>query len=230
MEYVETMFADTGATGGTDLVMAAPAAVYDGALMFMQIAARGGSGVTIPTPTGWSLLRNVNNGTEVRQATFYRFASGEPADYTITLSTAQQAVGAISMWSGVRVLDVASIGGTGTSTSPLAGGITALNANELVLAAYAHGSGDAAGDVYGPLPPPTLSEVYQLQSPAAVDTDRVAMALYSTILPSPAATGNKTAIASVSAAWFAHQIGFAPLTLETDPTLRHTYFGQRRNP
>lgn len=234
MEYVETSFADTGATGGTDLVMAAPAAVADGAFLLMQIAARGGSGVTVPTLADWTNMRNVNNGTVTRHATSYKFvtdATLEPASYTVTLSTAEQALGAVSMWTGLKAFDVFSNGiGSVTSATPAAGSILATSVNELVLAPFAHGSGDANGDVYGPLPPIDMTEIYQMQSPAALDTDRVAMALYAMNTVVSGATGSKTATASVSAAWHAHQLGCTPLVLETEPTLRHTYFGQRRNP
>ena len=107
-----------------------PAGVVQNDLLFMHIAARGGSNMTIATPAGWTALRNMNNTTVTRLATFYKIASGsEPASYAVTFgggTPSQQAVGAITAYYGVKAntapgaLDVNGATGTGNTATPTA--------------------------------------------------------------------------------------------------------------
>ena len=93
-------------------------------LLFMHIAARGGSNMTIATPAGWTPLQNTNATTVTRLATFYRIASSEPASYSVTFgggTPTQQAVGAITAYYGVKSsspLDVNGATNTGTHILP----------------------------------------------------------------------------------------------------------------
>src|SRR5207248_5301458 len=121
--------------------------VVNNDLLFMHIAARGGSNMTIATPAGWTAHRNTNNTTVSRLATFYRIASSEPASYTVSFgggTPTQEAVGAITAYDGVlssAPLDVNGLTATGNSGFPSATSITAA-ANTLVLAAYSIGTGN----------------------------------------------------------------------------------------
>lgn len=202
MQYLESQVADNGAAGAATITIPTPLGVQDGDLLFMVIGARGGTDAAVTTPTGWTLLRDSANGTTTRLTTFYRVANAEPPNYTVTLSTSQQAAGAISLYTPIFSVDVLS-SGIGTSVSLLASNITTLYGYELAVAAYAHGTADVFAN-----PPTDLNERFQVQSADAVGTNRVTIACYDAIVPKPKAWGGKLLTANISAAWAAHAIGF----------------------
>ena len=163
--------------------MTMPAGVVNNDLLFMHIAARGGSNMTIATPGGWTLLRNVNNGTFVRLATFYKIANGEPASYAVTFgggTPSQQAVGAITAYYGVKSSTAPGTrrqrrDHTGNSATPQANSITAA-ANALVLAAYSHGAGNGAVGSQMFTTAAGMDERYDNQSQNATAANRSAVA------------------------------------------------------
>lgn len=223
MEYVESEVVNNGDGGAAEIVLPVPTSVQDGDLLVMVVATRGGSGITVTTPGGWTALRNSNNGTTTRLATFYRFASAEPASYTVTLSGVAEAVGSISRWKDVKQMEFNGGISTGTSTTPTAGSVTLTSAYGLALAIYAHGTGDTFTT-----PPPGFSERCQGQSGAAVDTDRVTFALYEMIPRLAGATGTKQALVGNSAAWLGQQVAFTP-DRTTDEVLKRTHGGTSRS-
>jgi len=103
--YRTVQVSNNGAAGAASITMSVPAGVVNNDLLFMHIAARGGSNMTIATPAGWTPLQNTNATTVTRLATFYRIASSEPASYSVTFgggTPSQQAVGAITAYYGVN--------------------------------------------------------------------------------------------------------------------------------
>src|SRR5947209_8222374 len=85
--------------GGTTIVMTVPTGVVDNDVMVMAITVRGGTGTTITTPGGWTLIDSVTSGTALIQSLYWRVASSEPASYTVTI-TSNKASGVIVAWSG----------------------------------------------------------------------------------------------------------------------------------
>ena len=216
VSYRQTQVSNNGAGGAANIVMTVPAGVANNDLLFMHIAARGGSNMTIATPAGWTLHRNTNNGTFVRLATFRRIASSEPASYTVTFgggTPSQQAVGAITAYYGVKsttapgVLDVNGATATGNNATPTANSITA-SANALVLAAYSHGYGNGAVGSAMFTTAAGMNERYDAQSQNATAANRSSLAGDDILSAAGGATGNKPVTASASGRWVAHQASF----------------------
>lgn len=196
MAYIGTQQANNGA-GSSSLEIPVPAAP-DGSLLFMHVAVRGAVPVTVPA--GWTQLRNVANGTTVRLATAYRIADVEPASYTVALGGSQQAVGAISAWSGPSKLDVSGGTATGTSTTPTAIGVTCTG-NDLVIFACAMGTGATFTEPAG------MAERYEGQSGGLSQSSRVSFCGDDQEVPS-GNTGSRRATADKSGPWVGHLAAF----------------------
>jgi hypothetical protein len=120
---------NNGATGSPNITLTLPTGVVARDLLVAQIAARGGSGMTISTPSGWTAGPNATNGSDVRQAIFYKVA-GTSESSTVTFSftgNRQQAVGGITAYYGVRstspVDTFASSASSGTGSTATAASI-----------------------------------------------------------------------------------------------------------
>jgi len=87
------------AGGGTTIVMTLPTGVADGDDLLMTITVVGGTGTSITTPSGWSLLDKSNSTTALTQALYWKTAASEPASYTVTI-TSNKASGIITAISG----------------------------------------------------------------------------------------------------------------------------------
>lgn len=110
----------------TQLTITVPS-VANGDGMLFAIAIRGGSNVTGLTLPGWNLVFETNQGTNNKLAVFSRTASSEPADYTITWTTAGSAAGAIFVASGTdqaTLVDTSGSQGNASSTSVTAPTVT----------------------------------------------------------------------------------------------------------
>ncbi len=228
---------NNGAAGAASITMNRPAGVVQNDLLFMHISARGGSNMTIVTPTGWTLLRNVNNNTVTRLATFYKIATGsEPGSYAVTFgggTPSQQAVGAITAYYGVKAntapgpLGVNGATGTGNTATPTAGTIT-VAANALVIAAYSHGIGNGAASSQMFTTAAGMNERYDNQSQNATAANRSSVAGDDILSATAGATGAKAVTASASARWVAHQVSFNvddvnPLSTTTFPVGAASY-------
>ncbi|MGH3665955.1 MAG: Ig-like domain-containing protein [Egibacteraceae bacterium] len=87
-------------TTATTLEIGAPAGTASGDVMVASVDVRKLPAIT--APSGWQLLRSTDNGSGMRKATYVKAAgSGEPASYTWTLSSAQEAAGGILSYTGV---------------------------------------------------------------------------------------------------------------------------------
>ena len=224
---LSTATSNTGA-GATSLVLNMPAGVQNKDLLVAALAVRGNVTITAPVCGCWTLLRNVNNGTNVRLATYYRVAgASEPATYTWTFSASQRAVGGISAFYGVRTattpLDQNGATATGTSTSAAANAVTTTAANDIALAFYA----SATGTSFTPFPgPPTAwTERYDMQQASMTVTNRSTIASATKPMPTAGTTTNAPAAIANSSAWVGHQAAFFvdatnPTGSLTDPARR----------
>lgn len=88
--------------GSTTVVITKPTGVVANDVMIAHIAVRGGTGVTITPPAGWTLIDSLDNSTVYKSSTYYKVATGsEGSNYTFTFSISRVAAGIISAYSGV---------------------------------------------------------------------------------------------------------------------------------
>jgi hypothetical protein len=98
-------------------VVTTPSGVTDGDLVLIEFA--GDTTFTLTTPSGWSLLASVDNGTDNTTAIIYKFASGEPASWTFTnlFTSAQTGEAGVVTYSGVDTTTPINTSASGTTTS-----------------------------------------------------------------------------------------------------------------
>jgi len=115
-------------TNSTTITINVPSSVLDDDLMIMQVL--GNTVTTYTTPTGWTLwLATTNN-----RAIFYRYASSEPASYTITSSNNTTHDAYIIAY---RAAAIDVIGTLSAAASPIvAPSITTTKNDSYVFASY----------------------------------------------------------------------------------------------
>jgi hypothetical protein len=126
--FQQATTAMTGAPNGnaaTSLTIPKPAGVAAGDFLLAQITFEKGSDAGTNaqlTPTGWTLERRTDRGTDLGQAIFYKFATATDAasgtsSYTFPFNQAVKAAGAVMRYTGVHTTNpiVKSSGNTGDS-------------------------------------------------------------------------------------------------------------------
>lgn len=139
--FVAASSANNG-TGATTLVINKPTGVAEGNVMVATVTAKETGAVT--APSGWTAIKNLTQGTALRQITYYKVATaGEGASYSWSLSTSRAASGGIVDYSGVNqtVPIDATASGMGESGNATAPSVTTSAANDLVLAIASFGAG-----------------------------------------------------------------------------------------
>lgn len=133
--FVAASSANNG-TGATTLVITKPTGVAEGNVMVATVTAKETGAVT--APSGWTAIKNLTQGTALRQVTYYKVATAsEAASYSWSLGTSRAASGGIVDYSGVNqtVPIAATASGSGESGNATAPSVTTSAANDLVLAA-----------------------------------------------------------------------------------------------
>ena len=190
----------------TTLVIPRPATFATGDLLLSSVTIRGSS--TITPPAGWTVIRNDLNGTNLRQQTWYRFATaGEPATYTFTFSAGRLAVGTIHAYGGVHAttpIDASSGSINASSTSLTALGLTTTVANTRLVALYSMTTNATVA------PPAGMTE--RSEQPGSEPTlPRMAVIEGSDqALDAAGATGNRVATASAAATSIGQLIALRP--------------------
>ena len=190
----------------TTLVIPRPATFATGDLLLSSVTIRGSS--TITPPAGWTVIRNDLNGTNLRQQTWYRFATaGEPATYTFTFSAGRLAVGTIHAYGGVHAttpIDASSGSINASSTSLTALGLTTTVANTRLVALYSMTTNATVA------PPAGMTE--RSEQPGSEPTlPRMAVIEGSDqALGAAGATGNRVATASAAATSIGQLIALRP--------------------
>jgi hypothetical protein len=131
--------ASTNATNTTSLSINVPAGTAANDVMIASIGLRPAT-ASISTPSGWTLVRRVDNSGGVSLAVFHRVAgSGEPASHTWTLGGQTYAAGGIKSFSGVDTaspIDVENGQATPVSLSHATPSVTTTVANAMVVTAH----------------------------------------------------------------------------------------------
>jgi hypothetical protein len=125
---------------GTTLTLSKPSGVEPADLLLAEVSVEGGTGVTITAPSGWTLVRRDDNGTNLAQAIYrHVVAAGDPTSWDWTFGS-HFASGGIVAYSGVNTttpIDTSSESENGTSNSTVvAPAITTSAANELLVVFY----------------------------------------------------------------------------------------------
>ena len=116
-------------------------------LLVAVVAVVGGTGITITAPTGWTLIRRSNSGTDVALATYWmRSAPGDAETFTWTI-TSGIAAGGIMAYVDANVNDPVDVSAE-TATTPASVTATAPAATATVDRGYVlHAYGAKSGTV-----------------------------------------------------------------------------------
>jgi hypothetical protein len=162
---------------------------------------------TITAPAGWTLLRQDNNGTAVRKATYWRVAgASEPASHQWRFSTKPSAVASISAYSGV------------STTSPIqvsAGQINASSKSIATPSVVTTSAGAVVVRLVGVArltsltPPPGTVERSEIASPAAASFPVTAASADAT-QAAAGASGAVSATAAVAAPGVGQTVALNP--------------------
>ncbi len=107
---------NTGATPASSLTLAMPSGFQPNDQLIVALAVAGGTGATVTTPTGWTLLSSTTESTDVQLCTYWKLATGYEGSTLWTFDSARQASGAIAAYSGAGSYAPPTIG-TGTKTA-----------------------------------------------------------------------------------------------------------------
>lgn len=113
--------------------------------MIAAIAVRGGSGTTITPPTGWNLIRRIDNGTTISLALYSRVnQSGAATTYTWNFSPSQKASGGIREIADahpVTPILIENGGVNASSTTHTTVTINNTNASSLLVSSFCTATG-----------------------------------------------------------------------------------------
>ncbi|WP_372522089.1 DUF6701 domain-containing protein [Sulfuricaulis sp.] len=158
------------------------------------------STITITPPVGWTLIRQVTQGTATtsKLATYYRVAGvGEPAGYTWTLSggTHNGAVGGIASFNGVDNVtpyDAETGNSTASATTHTAPSVTTTLTNGMLVTVHEYASS-------GTWSTAAMNEAVDVASLAPNNAAGISMEMNYEIRPTIGATGTRTATATATA-------------------------------
>ncbi len=191
--------ASAGAASGVlDVVIATPAGTQPGDVLVAAIAVRPSS-ATITAPTGWSLVRRIDNGAGNANslALYTRVAeASEPFDHTWSFSASTGSAGAIAAFEGAdptNPVDVEGGQSTASSVSHTAPSITTTVARTMLVSVHAFASSEAW------TPPAGMTEAAEAASLSLGNAAGISLELNVELQPAAGATGVRTATAADSA-------------------------------
>lgn len=176
------------------LYLNTPSGTVAGDFMIAQISARGGSTQTITPPSGWTLLRRDNSGTDLAQALYYKFASAtEGGSHIFGLSSNLKAAGGILSYSGIdpsTPIDAHAGQSNAAGTSVTAPSVTTTQANDMVVSFF----GTSTGTTF--TAPGGMTERFDTAPAGTLASTAMAA---DAVQASAGATGSKVATAGASA-------------------------------
>ena len=188
--------ASNGAASGVlSLDINKPADTRQGDVMVASIAVRPSS-ATITTPSGWTLVRRMNNtGNTADSLVVYDKVAGanEPTSYSWTFSTSTGAVGGIQSFSRidtVNPIDQEAGGNTSNSVNLAAPTVTTQFANDMLVTSHAFSSSATL------TPPAGMTEAFDVASDTIPAPNGESIEGNYQLLAAAGATGMRTATAS----------------------------------
>ena len=206
------------------IAVAVPAGTRAGDLMLAAVSARGGSNVTIGTPAGWTAIPaasdgNLNNGTTLRTALFYRVALAADTStpsYTWTFSSNQRAVAAIAVYRGVDtanpIIDAVNGRTNASSTTITAPGLTPSVTNALLVGFFSTARDTTVASA-------AMLDRFSDNTATGNAGNGVTLDIADEQLTSAAATGNRTATANNAALNIGQLVALRPQTTVPNPVL-----------
>ncbi len=131
--------AASASNAGTSLTIAKPGAVVDNDVLIAAISYIGGTTNSLTAPPGWTLVRRIDNGTDVGLAIYRKIAANEGASYTWTLSLSESVSGGIQAYAGVDTttpIDVEAGQPTPFGTAHSTPSVTTTGPNEVLVTSF----------------------------------------------------------------------------------------------
>ncbi len=205
-----TVVAATG--GAASLVITRPTGVANGNVLVAQVTTRNNAAIT--APAGWTQIGTTQtSGTTLEQATYYKVANGEPANYTWTWTGTVDRGGSIIAYSGVstvanNIVDASSQNGSGggTGTTATATGVTTLMNGDQMIALYGEGRNTALTQSGGQ----GMTQQYTATSTNGTFGNRVTVTGADGNQATAGATGDKTATMGTARTWVANLVTLVP--------------------
>lgn len=199
-------------TATTTLTINRPAGSGRHVLLLAQLSLRGGSGVTITPPTGWTLIRRTNSSTVVALAIYRKYVADlatESASYawTFTSSVATGAIVAITGAApGTPVPVSAGTADTTSGATLVAPTVSPAMADTLLVSVWGNSNGSG-----GYTPPAGMTE--RVDSSSGGTTTGTRLGVATEVRAASGATGTRTATVAVSVTGVGMSLIVAPAML-----------------
>jgi len=187
VSFVAAGSASSGGPQVNSIDLPVPVGIAANDILLAQIAVRGGTGVTVTAPAGWTELLNDTRSTTLRQVIYYRVAGGsEPASYNFSFDSSQRVAGGMVAYRGVDVsfpVNVSSTRDNGSSTSITANAVTTTVSDAMVVGLFSTARATAIN------PPGGMGERYE--DATAAGTNGVTVEVADVLQVAAASSGNK---------------------------------------
>ncbi len=204
----------SASAGPTTITITKPAGVASGDVLIAGLSFETGSSDTITVPSGWTLVRRVNNTTSEGLAVYRKVAGGaEGASYAWTFSSSRSVSGGILAFTGVdntTPIDVENGQTTASSTTHATPTITTTQANDMLVAFF------AIPQAATWTPPTGMTEQFDVPENSrgnSLEGDTVSQA-------GAGATGTKTATASTNDIGVTELLALRPAQLTCTVTVQ----------
>ena len=212
VNHVATAAGNNG-TGSTSVTVNKPTGTAEGHVMLAVVGVRGGSGVTVSAPAGWTQINTNNSGTTLRSTTFYKVAgASEGSSYTFTWSGSNKASGVISTYSGVDTSSPINAQASQANSSSMAmtiSGPLSTVESTVMVAMYSHAAGTSSltDDCHGGM----TIRGYSASTGSTANT-RTTSAMQDSRQPTPGARSNCKMQTDIAAVNIGHMVVLAPAT------------------
>jgi hypothetical protein len=189
----------TGSTSSSSardhVTIPVPSGTASGQVLIAQIAARGGAGLTLSAPSGWSLIRRDNSAGVISQAAYIHVVSSaaEPSSYTWTFNAGNDAAGGIASYLGVnnsQPIDTTGGQNNGVSSVIAAPSINLSHTGERVVALFAIANSSSVTD------PSSLNQQWNFRAASYGISVTMSDQIYGSSGTIPAASANALASAA----------------------------------
>jgi len=190
--------ASAASTAGLNLQVPTPAGTVAGDVLVAAIAVRPWT-ATITPPTGWTLVRRVDNatGNTSSLAVYRRVAvAGEPAGHTWTFSSSNGSAGAVAGFLGVDPASPVNVENGQSTPSSLqhdAPSVTTTRTRTMLVSAHALTSASSW------TPPAGMTEALEVASVPVPNGAGISLELSYALQPAQGASGVKSAVAAADA-------------------------------